>query len=85
MVIFKNLKYTNMKYLIERYKFTLDKNVIKNESFDMSMSGPLGNDINWGDSLLGRLIHAANRKAIIEVNTKRVDKIADKIKLEFNM
>lgn len=84
MVIFKNLKYTNMKYLIERYKFTLDKNVIKNESFDMSMSGPLGNDINWGDSLLGRLIHAANRKAIIEVNTKRVDKIADKIKLEFD-
>ena len=52
-----------MKFLKGRDKFLNKENKIF-EKFDMSGegSGPMGNDINWGDSLVGRLLNSISRK-----------------------
>lgn len=55
-----------MKYLNKRSKFL---------SYIKEDSGPLSNDIDWGDSLLGRLINASIRKSNIALNAKRIDSL----------
>lgn len=55
-----------MRYLSRRSEFL---------SYIKEDSGPLANDIDWGDSLLGRLINASIRKANIAANAKRIDSV----------
>lgn len=55
-----------MKYLSKRSEFL---------SYIKEDSGPLANDIDWGDSLLGRLINASIRKTNIAINAKRIDSV----------
>ena len=52
---------------IEEYKSIEDKLDTINED-----SGPFANDIPWNDSLLGRLINSAIRKAKIGANLLRI-------------
>lgn len=56
-----------------------------NEEFDMSGGGgPLGNDINWGDSLAGRLFNSIARVSTIAIDSKRIKNITKRIKGEFD-
>ena len=71
-----------MKFIKNRNEFIKSEKVLL-EKFDMS-GGPMGNDINWGDSLVGRLLNAVGRKVKIGIDTKRVDLIGKKIESEFN-
>lgn len=77
-----------MKYLKGREKFLseikhLNRQQI-NESFDMSGSqGPFGNDIAWGDSLVGRLINFVIRKIGVGVNMVRIQPVIARLKMEF--
>lgn len=72
-----------MKFLKDRDQFINNR---INENFDMSGkgSGPLGNDINWGDSLVGRLLNSIARKAKIGIDVKRIETLSNKIKSEFD-
>lgn len=72
-----------MKFVKNRSEFI---NSSVNEKFDMSGdgSGPMGNDINWGDSLVGRLFNSAGRKAKIGIDSKRAETLANRIKSEFD-
>ncbi len=46
-------------------------------------SGALGNEINWGDSLLGRLINSVLRKAQEGINTMRMTRLIAALKSHF--
>jgi hypothetical protein len=70
-----------MKYLIKRDKFLSEK---LNERFDMSGSGPFGNDINWGDSLVGRLVNSIRRKVGIGSNLIRIESCIKQLKNSFD-
>lgn len=77
-----------MKYLKGRERFLSDiKQLNKqqiNEAFDMGGSqGPFGNDIAWGDSLVGRLINFVIRKIGVGVNMVRIQPVINRLKLEF--
>lgn len=77
-----------MKYLKAREKFISDSKKIYgtkiNEAFDMSGGGgPFGNDIPWGDSLVGRLINSVIRKIGVGVNMVRIQPVINRLKLEF--
>jgi hypothetical protein len=86
-----------MKYLKNRSEFLVEnkislpkpinKNEINlpiNEKFDMSGGqGPMGNDINWGDSLVGRLFNSIARKLVIGVNKGRMALINKQINSAF--
>ncbi len=74
-----------MKFLKGRDKFLNKENKIF-EKFDMSGegSGPMGNDINWGDSLVGRLLNSISRKMQIGANTIKIGSKSRAIKAEFN-
>ena len=65
-----------MKYLYtkEQYK----------KIYEYADSGPLANDINWGDSLLGRLINSTWRKIKIEYSANQIEKLAKQIEKEFS-
>lgn len=87
-----------MKYLKGRNEFLVEnkislpkpvnKNEINlpiNEKFDMSGGqGPMGNDINWGDSLVGRLFNSIARKLVIGVNKGRIALINKQINEAFD-
>ena len=74
--------YNYMKYLSNRDEFlkrslnkideykSLEDNEL--DSINEAESGPFANDIPWNDSLLGRLINSAIRKAKIGVNLIRI-------------
>ena len=77
-----------MKYLKGRERFLSDTKQLNqqqiNEAFDMSGSqGPFGNDIAWGDSLVGRLINFVIRKIGVGVNMVRIQPVINRLKLEF--
>jgi len=82
-----------MRYINKREVFIEDwKNKSKvnkskvNEAFDMGSSGgPLGNDINWGDSLIGRLISSSIRVATIKYNAKKVDTLLKDFKAQLDI
>lgn len=71
-----------MRYLKQREEF------IRNNKYSLvkeaTDSGPMANDINWGDSLLGRLINSVIRKAGIGVNLFKMDSVIDKLKESFD-
>jgi hypothetical protein len=77
-----------MKYLKGREKFLSEIKHLNqqqiNESFDMGGSqGPFGNDIAWGDSLVGRLINFVIRKIGVGVNMVRIQPVIARLKMEF--
>lgn len=75
-----------MRYLNKREKFLQDLKQLNieqlNESFDMSGQGPFGNDIPWGDSLVGRLVNAIRRKVGIGINMVRIQPVINRLKME---
>lgn len=82
-----------MKYINNRDQFITDwrnQYTVTNEAFDMSGgSGPMGNDINWGDSLVGRMFNSIFRKIgvgkdLLSINNviKAIQKEFDSIKIE---
>jgi hypothetical protein len=72
-----------MKYLSKREDFLREFRSI-NEAFDMSGSGPMGNDINWGDSLLGRLVNSIRRKIGIGSSLVRINGCIKALRREFD-
>jgi hypothetical protein len=48
-------------------------------------SGPLGNDINWGDSLVGRMFNSIARRFTVNYNVNRIEAIAKSIDSEFEI
>jgi len=73
-----------MKYINNRENF-LNKRKPINENFDMSGDGgPFHNDINWGDSLVGRLINSFRRRAGAGVNMVRIKQVISRLKSEFD-
>ena len=43
----------------------------------------LANEINWGDSLVGRLLNSILRKAQIGINLVKIDRVIERLKAEF--
>jgi len=77
-----------MKYLKGRERFLTENKQLNqqkiNEAFDMGGSqGPFGNDIAWGDSLVGRLINFVIRKIGVGVNMVRIQPVIARLKMEF--
>lgn len=66
-------------------KYLKRKDLYINEAFDMSgnTSGPLGNDINWGDSLVGRMFNSIARRFTVNYNVNKIENIAKDIEQEF--
>lgn len=67
-------------------KYLKNKNTYINEAFDMSgqSSGPLGNDINWGDSLVGRMFSSISRRFTTNYSINKIGNIAENIESEFD-
>lgn len=67
-------------------KYLKRKDIYLNEAFDMSgnSSGPLGNDINWGDSLVGRMFNSIARRFVVNYNINKIESIAEDIESEFD-
>jgi hypothetical protein len=76
-----------MKYINNRDQFITDwrkQYTITNEAFDMSGgSGPMGNDINWGDSLVGRMFNSIFRKIGVQQDLRSINNVIKAIQKEF--
>jgi hypothetical protein len=42
------------------------------------------NQINWGDSLIGRLINSISRKAVIAYRSNSIDKLVNSLRKNFD-
>ncbi len=49
-----------------------------------STNEALSNEINWGDSLVGRLINSIMRKAKVSINLRRVDSLTKRLRALFD-
>jgi hypothetical protein len=81
-----------MKYLKRRNEFlvenkiSLPKPINKNEIYlPINESGPMVNDIAWGDSLVGRLINSFIRTAKIKYNATKVDNLVKDFKSQLDI
>lgn len=72
-----------MKYLNNRDVFLKNRKI--NEAWDASGSGPMGNDIAWGDSLVGRLINSAIRTTKIKYNATKIDNLLKDFKSQLDI
>lgn len=85
-----------MKYLKKRdnyLKIVSERKDLKNNELlntgirkiyeNQAGSGVLGNEINWGDSLLGRLINSVLRKAQEGINTMKMSALVKRFKSHF--
>ena len=72
-----------MRYLKQREEF-LNNNKFSNYSLIKEDSGPLANDIPWGDSLLGRLINSVIRKAGVGIDLLKIDPLIKRLNEEFD-
>jgi hypothetical protein len=80
----KYLKGRN-EFLVEN-KITLPKPVNKNKIYlPINESGPMANDIPWGDSLVGRLINSFIRTAKIKYNATKVDNLVKDFKSQLDI
>lgn len=71
-----------MKYLSNRTEYLTAKYKVINEN--VAGAGPFANDIAWGDSLLGRMLHSFARKARIGVNLVRMDSVIKRLQTQFD-
>ena len=76
------LKCINERRTIESNK--LDTSVNKLIQETMAGSGAMGNEIKWGDSLLGRLINHIIRKVGVGVSIVRMQPLIARLKSEFD-
>jgi molybdopterin-guanine dinucleotide biosynthesis protein len=76
-----------MRYINNRNTFIKKwkEDINISESFDMSGSGPLGNEIAWGDSLIGRLINSTIRVAKIKYDAKKVNTLLNDFKAQLDL
>jgi hypothetical protein len=73
-----------MKYLSSRTEYLKSaKYKVVNEAV-VSGAGPFANDIAWGDSLLGRMLHSFARKAQIGIDLVRIDSVIKRLKTQFD-
>ena len=63
-----------MKYIKSRSNFLNEK------KHNLILEGGLQNDINWGDSLVGRLFSSAFRLGAKAINTKRLDGLGNTLR-----
>lgn len=71
-----------MKYLHNRENFINNR---LNEAFSAAHTGgPGANNVNWGDSLVGRLINSFRRKVGIGVNVVRINQCIKQLKRQFD-
>jgi hypothetical protein len=78
-----------MRYLNKREDFLKQKKHIKGVPYETllevtSSAGPFANDVGWNDSLLGRLINHAIRKARIAAKVPTIKRLIDRLKIEFD-
>jgi len=72
-----------MKYLQNKNEFIKDYKSI-NEAFQMANTGgPGANNVNWGDSLVGRLINSFRRKVGVGTNLVRINQVIKELKRNF--
>lgn len=72
-----------MKYLSNRSKYLQSaKYKVINET--VAGAGPFANDIAWGDSLLGRMLHSFARKAQIGIDLVRMDSVIKRLQTQFD-
>ena len=67
------------RIILSREKFISSRNYAPLYEY-----APFANDINWGDSLVGRLINSISRKAAIAFNRNRIDSIINQMKALFS-
>ena len=67
-----------MKYIRSRSEF------LNHKKHNLILEGGLENDINWGDSLAGRLFSSIFRVAKMGVDTKRMDGLGNSLRKVFN-
>ena len=77
-----------MRYLNKREDFLKKKQHIQGVPYETllevtSSAGPFANDVGWNDSLLGRLINHAIRKARIAAKVPRIKSLISQLKDEF--
>ena len=77
------LKQINENRIVELDK-KLDYQLDKLIQETMSGSGAMGNEITWGDSLVGRLVNAIIRKAQIGANMVLIKPLISKLRAEFD-
>jgi hypothetical protein len=78
-----------MRYLNKREDFLKQKQHIKGVPYETlleitSSAGPFANDVGWNDSLLGRLINHAIRKARIAAKVPTIKRLIERLKGEFD-
>ena len=78
-----------MRYLNKREDFLKQKKHIQGVPYETllevtSSAGPFANDVGWNDSLLGRLINHAIRKARIAAKVPTIKRLIDRLKIEFD-
>lgn len=71
-----------MRYVKDREQFLKNYKSINEET--SSGGGPLGNEIKWGDSLVGRLINWGIRKMGIGVGMGRINLLVPQLKSQFD-
>ena len=64
-----------MKYIKSRSNFLSER-----KKYNLILEGGLENDINWGDSLLGRLFMSVFRMGSNAINSKRIDGLANSLR-----
>ena len=76
-----------MKYLNNRESFLNSNSNLKKDfkliKENTAGAGPFANEINWGDSLLGRLVNHFTRKAGIGVDMMKISNVTSKLEQEF--
>jgi len=76
-----------MKYLNNRESFLNSNSKLKKDfkliKENTAGAGPFANEINWGDSLLGRLVNHFTRKAGIGVDMMKISNVTSKLEQEF--
>lgn len=78
-----------MRYLNKREDFLKKKQHIQGVPYETlleitSSAGPFANDVGWNDSLLGRLINHAIRKARIAAKVPTIKRLIERLKGEFD-
>ena len=77
-----------MRYLNKREDFLKQKQHIQGVPYETllemtSSAGPFANDVGWNDSLLGRLINHAIRKARIAAKVPTIKRLIERLRGEF--
>jgi hypothetical protein len=70
-----------MSYILKRSDFIRNQKLSHSYSIDEA----LANEINWGDSLIGRMLNSMMRKASIGIDLIKIDKVIERLKTQFEI